>query len=565
MTSTEILALTAIPTPRSIVASDNGAVYFIPANVSGANAAKAHTGDSLSALTIMERKAIRDGLEVSSLRGPRTIFVEATGGLVENGNKLRQAVIDANAIADLLPSPYYDTGGVTVVLSPGTYDLGTNNGVTLHEKVSLTGMTTAREGTVIVGGVDVVDAGLVKMLYGSCLQDLTLNNVSGTLVPSIDGQSPSKGAGAALMIHSPSALYGRATNRIKNVGIESFRYGRGTGTTLATTEVSIAVENVVSTRDIFSNVNYSEHTSFINCQGGEYSFGYNCVSRAHIKGCYGGGVNNFCSESSNFGVIEDCSTSGSPGNFISNGVNEATGVVRRCRVINDSGGAYPFETMGYMCVNHGLFEDCYATAGSYMLAFAENHGVVRRCRIDKAMGGIGGNFLMPDLGINYGIFEDCTLGGTVDHGNNFAGDNYGIIRNCKVPSNIFCKNSIMDGKFENMRMDLSDDVGPISIGALFDRCKLRILVGTSIFDMGTYAEAQPITISRFDNCVFDADVFEFAGWSTLILLLEQPFFNVVHCSVVKTGGRKFIDTTDGGFYPGRVHEMDNFEGQSAYY
>jgi len=327
---------------------------------------------------------------LNKLNSANYVTVKVTDNAITNGNNLLAAYSLAKTT---LPNgaSLSTVNRLAVILPAATYDLGTQSLILDTQYIDIVGSTSDRSKHYITSNVGEISRGTVQQTANDVkLFNLTIKNSNTTYSP------------LTLSTTSPAAYFPNTNLNLTYV------------------------ENVLFTSN--SNYTWSTRTAieysgtFINCTGGNKSFGYNGTASGTFTNCTGGNY-SFGDASGNF---TSC-TSGI-GSFGGDG-GAATGTFTNC-----TGGDYSFGGSGgtasgtftnctggnysFGGIASGNFTDCTAGIGSFGSNTAS--GTFKNCT--------AGEYSFGASGVARGIFTNCTGG---DY--SFGGDavtGIGTFTNC---------------------------------------------------------------------------------------------------------------------------------------
>ena len=293
---------------------------------------------------------------LNKLNSANYVTVKVTDNAIVNGNNLLATYALAKTVSPN-GAALSTSNRLAVILPAAKYDLGTQSLILDTQYVDIVGSTSDRSKHYITSNVGVADRGTVQQTANDVkLFNLTIENSNTTYSPTYDSSS----ATAYFPDSNLNLTY---------------------------------VENVLFTSN--SNYTWSTRTAieysgtFINCTGGNRSFGYNGTATGTFTNCTGGSY-SFGNASGNF---TNCT--GGAGSFGGDG-GVATGTFKDC-----TGGNYSFGGSGGTA--SGTFKDCTGGDGSFGAYGGIASGTFTNCTGgEDSFGGNGG--------IASGNFTNCTGG-----------------------------------------------------------------------------------------------------------------------------------------------------------
>ena len=310
---------------------------------------------------------------LNKLNSANYVTVKVTDNAIVNGNNLLATYALAKTVSPN-GAALSTSNRLAVILPAAKYDLGTQSLILDTQYVDIVGSTSDRSKHYITSNVGVADRGTVQQTANDVkLFNLTIENSNTTYSPTYDSSS----ATAYFPDSNLNLTY---------------------------------VENVLFTSN--SNYTWSTRTAieysgtFINCTGGNRSFGYNGTATGTFTNCTGGSY-SFGNASGNFtnctggsysfgnasGNFTNCT--GGAGSFGGDG-GVATGTFKDC-----TGGNYSFGGSGGTA--SGTFKDCTGGDGSFGAYGGIASGTFTNCTGgEDSFGGNGG--------IASGNFTNCTGG-----------------------------------------------------------------------------------------------------------------------------------------------------------
>ena len=257
---------------------------------------------------------------LNKLNSANYVTVKVTDNAIVNGNNLLATYALAKTVSPN-GAALSTSNRLAVILPAAKYDLGTQSLILDTQYVDIVGSTSDRSKHYITSNVGVADRGTVQQTANDVkLFNLTIEKSNTTYSPTYDSSS----ATAYFPDSNLNLTY---------------------------------VENVLFTSN--SNYTWSTRTAieysgtFINCTGGNRSFGYNGTATGTFTNCTGGSY-SFGNASGNF---TNCT--GGAGSFGGDG-GVATGTFKDC-----TGGNYSFGGSGGTA--SGTFKDCTGGDGSFNL------------------------------------------------------------------------------------------------------------------------------------------------------------------------------------------------------